>query len=153
MELNNNPEFDKSENQIIRLIEKVPIFAGLAPPEQRIIARRFKLVTSAINEIIIEQGDRSDHLYIIVTGNVLVAKKKESGEWVKVKILGPGDFFGEIAILRKVPRTARVTSQTRCTLLTIEAQPFLEIYQFLPAKSQYNIQMVVEKRLAELAYF
>lgn len=152
MEMNSDPELEQSENEILRMIEKVPIFAGLSPPEQRVIARRFKLATAQTDEIIIEQGDRSNQLYIIVRGQVLVSKKKESGEWAKVKVLRIGDFFGEIAILRKIPRTARVSSLSNCLLLTIEAQDFLEIYQYLPAHSQYNIQMVVKKRLEELSF-
>ncbi|MCC5791941.1 MAG: cyclic nucleotide-binding domain-containing protein [Legionellaceae bacterium] len=151
MDEKTNFDSDQSANQILRLIEKVPIFTGLNPPEQRLISRKFKLVTTQPNEIIIEQGDSSDHLYIIVTGQVTVTRQKESGEWVKVETLRPGDFFGEIAILREIPRTARVSSQTNCSLLTLEARHFVEIYQYLTTQSKYNIQMVVEKRLAELA--
>jgi CRP/FNR family cyclic AMP-dependent transcriptional regulator len=103
--------------------------------------------------IVIEQDDVSNNLYIIINGYVLVSKRKLSNEWVKVNQLGPGDFFGEIALLRNVRRTARVTTKTLCTFLTMNGADFLEIYKYFPARARDNIQIIVAKRLAELSSY
>ena len=67
---------------------------------------------------------------------------------MRVDTLGSGDVFGEIAILRNIPRTARITTETPCTFLTITAKNFLEMYQYFPPESRNNIQLIVAKRLA-----
>lgn len=107
------------------------------------------MVNRNADEIIIEQGEIGDSLYIIIKGRVTVSIRKASRGWIRINTLGPGDVFGEIAILRNIPRTARITTETPCTFLTINAKDFLEIYHYFPPKSRDNIQLIVAKRLAQ----
>lgn len=141
------------ENAVIKMIEQIPIFAGIGIHEQHLVARRCHIRKVDADEIVIEQDDVSDFLYLIVEGSVLVTKKSHSNGWVKVAALNKGDFFGEIAILRNIRRTARVTTETPCTLLTLSGEDFLKIYQTFPRQSRDNIQLVVAKRLAELSNY
>lgn len=139
-----------SQANILRLINNVNIFSGIGIPEQHLLADKCVIVNRNAGEIIIEQGEAGDRLFAIIQGRVLVSVKKEGSEWIKVNVLGPGDAFGEIAILRNVPRTARVTTETSCTFLTVCAKDFLEIYQYFPPQSRDNIQLIIAKRLAGL---
>lgn len=138
---------------ILRMLDNIPIFAGIGVHEQHLVASRCKLRQVPADEIVIEQDDISDYLYLIVDGIVVVSKKNPSKGWVKVNILTKGDFFGEIAILRNIRRTARVSTKTPCTFLTLNGADFLEIYQHFPSKSRDNIQIVVAKRLAQLRLY
>lgn len=143
-----NPE---SRSDILKLINNTPIFSGVGLPEQQMLADNCFIMQRGKEEVIIEQDEVGDTLYIIIKGRVLILLKNQSTGWVRVNILHPGDVFGEIAILRHIPRTARVVTDTPCTFLTIDAKHFLEIYQYFPPKSRDNIQLIVEKRLASLA--
>lgn len=95
-------------------------------------------------------GDEiGDRLYIIIKGTVEVCVKTNSKGWKRINTLGPGDVFGEIAILRNIRRTARIVTITACQFLTINAKDFLDVYQYFPARARDNIQLVVAKRLQE----
>lgn len=140
-----------SLSDILTVINNVSIFSGIGIPEQHLLANKCHLLQSDKEEMIIDQGAVGDTLYVIIKGRVNVLIKSASKGWVRVNTLGPGDVFGEIAILRGIPRTARITTQTPCLFLTVSAKEFLDIYQYFPPKSRDNIQLVVAKRLAHIA--
>ena len=71
--------------------------------------------------VVIREGDPGDRYYLIVSGTVRVSKEGE-----EVRTMGPGDGFGEIALLRDVPRTATVTAVDELTTLSLERDEFLE---------------------------
>jgi len=139
-----------SEADLLRTINYASIFSGIGIHEQHMLADKCHISHRESGEIIIEQGEVADRLYMIIKGTVLVSKRTVLNEWIHVNTLGPGDIFGEIAILRSYPRTARVTTETPCTFLSVNAEDFLHIYQYFPAHSRDNIQLVIAKRLAEL---
>lgn len=132
----------------LKVVNNTSIFAGIGIHEQNLLVDKLFVIHRNADEIIIEQGEIGDSLYIILKGRVHVLVKHEYKGWLRINTLGPGDVFGEIAILRNIPRTARITTETPCTLLTINAKDFLDIYQYFPAKSRDNIQLFVAKRLA-----
>lgn len=138
-----------SDFDTLRVINTVPIFAGIGRHEQQLLARKLSLIERNADEIVIEQGEIADRLYIIIRGRVLITIKSKSQGWVCINKLGAGDVFGEIAILRNSLRTARVTTMEPCVFLSINAQDFLEIYELFPPKSRDNIQLIVAKRLAQ----
>lgn len=117
------------------------------------LAEKSVVTQCGAEEIIIEQGEIGDKLYIIMKGQMLVSVKTLSMGWKKVNVLGPGDVVGEIAVLRRIPRTARVSALTACKYLTISAEDFFDVYQYFPAHARDNIQLVMAKRLQELGVY
>lgn len=141
-----------SEADISRAIGKTEIFASLGIHEQHTMANKLYVIQRKEQEIVIEQGDVGDSLYIIIKGYVHVSVKHRFKGWIRINRLGPGDVFGEIAILRNIRRTARITTECPCVFLTINARDFLEIYQTFPDRYRDNIQLFVAKRLAGYAH-
>lgn len=72
-------------------------------------------------DVIVREGDAGDAAYIVAEGECEVHKRVQGGTAV-VKILGPGDVFGEMAILTAGPRTATVVAKTDATMLVLTAQ-------------------------------
>lgn len=138
---------------VLKAIYNANIFSGIGITEQKMLAEKSVVTLCGPEEIIIEQGEIGDKLYIIIDGQMLVSVKDINVGQRKVNILGSGDVFGEIAILRRIPRTARVSTITPCKFLSINAHDFFEAYQYFPPRARDNIQLVIAKRLAQLGSY
>ena len=74
-------------------------------------------------EAVIHEGDAPDALYVLVDGAAVVT----SAAGGRLNAMAAGDFFGEIGLLKGVPRTATVTSTEPCTLLRMDGETFLSL--------------------------
>ncbi len=104
----------------LELLLGSPIFAPLPPPALEALAVRLEPRRLSAGETVFAQGDPGDDYYLIDEGEVRVEVDGEP-----VAELGPGEGFGEIALLRPVPRTATVTALTDLKLYALEREHFL----------------------------
>jgi MFS family permease len=100
-----------------------PIFAGMPPARLEAAARRLVTVPVTAGEVVVRQGEPADRFYIIDAGTFRVTQSASGSEAV-LRDLAPGDVFGEIGLLRGVPRTATVTATTDGVLYALDAGPF-----------------------------
>jgi MFS family permease len=129
----------------LAVLRSIPIFAPLDIPTVDHLAQQLRARLSPAGTVVVRQGDIGDRFYVIDRGSVEV-----SADGRVVATLGPGDFFGEIALLRDVPRTATVTALEETRLLTLERD------QFLGAVTGYSwslleVDRVTSERLSRLA--
>jgi MFS family permease len=125
----------------IEVLRSLPLFSPLAAPELEGVAMDLIAVSYERGDDVIVEGDAGDRFYVIRSGSVEVAR---GGEWVAT--LEAGDSFGEIALLRDVPRTATVTALEPLELLALERADFLEAVTGHPI-SREEADAVVEDRL------
>jgi MFS family permease len=104
----------------LELLQAIPIFAPLSPPVLEGLASRLVPVHAAVGETIVKQGETGDRFYMVVSGEVEVSI---DGQVQAAQ--GPGDHFGEIALLRDVPRTATITAKTEVDLFALERDEFI----------------------------
>jgi MFS family permease len=104
----------------LALLRGIPIFAPLPPVTLEQLASRLSRVHVPAGEIIFRQGDPGDRFYVIGEGEVEIAPHGGPP-----KTLGRGAYFGEIALLRDVPRTATVTTRTGVELYLLERDVFI----------------------------
>jgi MFS family permease len=105
----------------LALLRSLPLFAPLSAPVIERLASLLVPVEVDAGSAIVRQGDPGDRFYIVTEGEVEVSKDGRP-----VASLEKGDFFGEIALLRDVPRTATVTARTNVQLYALERDDFLE---------------------------
>ena len=106
------------------LLRSVPLFAGLEKKDLELLAKTFKERTFTPGEQIAREGDRGIGFFVIESGTAKVTRGGEDRV-----MLGPGDYFGEIALIDDGPRTASVTADTdlKCWGLTSwEFKPLVE---------------------------
>jgi len=126
----------------VALLRAVPFFAPLPEPTVEGLAARLHRVEFAAGSRVFAQGDAGDNFYVVESGDVDLEL-----DGVPAKRLGAGDFFGEIALLRDVPRTGTITAATDATLLSLEREDFLAAVTGASEASQ-AAETVVGERLA-----
>jgi MFS family permease len=104
----------------LELLRRIEIFAQLPEPVLERLAAGATPISIGADQIIVSRGEAGNHFYAIATGKVAV--ELDDGT---TRELGPGDFFGEIALLRDVPRTATVRALEPLKLYAIERDDFL----------------------------
>lgn len=109
-----------------------PLFSELDDGLLQEISHFFVTESYASGRTLIHEGDIGDKLYVIVHGKVEVLKKDGEGENRPVAVLTDGDFFGEVALLRSVPRTATVNTLTPVVCVTLQREFFQSFVQRSP---------------------
>ena len=104
------------------LLRAIPMFAPLNPVTLDHLARVLDRVEVVAGDVIVHEGDESDLFYVIESGRVQVTAA--DGQVLREE--GPGDYFGEIGLLRDVPRTATITAMEPTLLLALEREEFLD---------------------------
>jgi CRP-like cAMP-binding protein len=128
----------------LALLGSQTIFAPLPPPTIERVASRLTPVEATASSAIVRQGEPGDRFYTIESGEVAVSKDGR-----EVASLGPGDFFGEIALLRDVPRNATVAARTpRVHLYALQREDFLEAVTGHPQSAQ-AAEAVARERLGD----
>jgi voltage-gated potassium channel len=122
------------------MIARVPLFAELDAAAISDIMELLRAQVAEADEVIVRVGDPAHSMYFIAAGEVEVALKKETLR------LGVGQFFGEVAVLRRARRSATATALTRTNLLVLAAQDLHALMQRDP-RIAARIHDVVAKRV------
>jgi hypothetical protein len=125
----------------LRLLRGLPMFAALSGPVLERLAANVAWLERGAGSVIIRTGDRGDRYYIIAAGSVDI---EVDGRVVRRQ--GAGEGFGEIALIRDVPRTATVRAVGPVELATLERRPFLEALTG-GSRSRAIVAAVVAERL------
>jgi len=80
----------------------------------------------AAGEVVVREGDQATDFFVVKSGSLEVLSSGEKGDHERiVNRLGDGDYFGEIGLLERMPRTATVRTTTDCVLYSIKGDDFL----------------------------
>ena len=120
-----------SLHEEVDMLRRMPLFAQNEPPKLKLIAFTSERVAFDAGHMLFRQGDAANAAFVIVEGKAQVIVEGAGGP-VVVAVLGPNDFFGEIAILCDVPRTASVRADTRLITLRISKELFLRLIKEFP---------------------
>ena len=123
-------------------VARVPLFARLDANAIASVAQLLKPRSVSANQVIVRRGDIADSMYFIMEGEVEVDITPNP---VRLK---QGDFFGEIALVENVPRTATILSLTNCRLLVLETVDFERLTTQIPDLKD-QIKRISDKRLSE----
>jgi CRP/FNR family cyclic AMP-dependent transcriptional regulator len=117
---------------VAAVLASIPLFSGLDATAREVVERHSALRSVRRNTVVIQKGDESGVLYVVISGRLKVSVADEQGKEVILNTLGSGDYFGELAILGDMPRTATVVSLEDSNLLTLSRTAFLELVREQP---------------------
>lgn len=100
-------------------LKNVPLFSDLTHQELGMLADSGSRRKFPAKNIVFHEGDQGDNLLIILSGKVKVLLYGKGGQEFILTILGPGNFFGEMAIFEAAPRSATVMTVEPCELLLL----------------------------------
>ena len=128
----------------LQLIADVPMFSACTKQEIKRIASLANRMEVAGGQTLTNEGDRGKEFFIIAEGDANVTVRGD-----QVATLGPGDFFGETALLDPGPRTATVTAATPMVVYKVEGEDFRSLLIDVPFIAR-NILRGIARRMREL---
>lgn len=136
-------------DQTSRALMAVPLFTQLpsqvvAATAQKVHRRRY-----GAGEVIFHDGDPGRSLCVIESGRVKIVSVSEQGQEVLLAVMGPGDFFGELALFDDMPRSATVLAMEPAQLLTLDREDFFAILDRFPtvARLMFSVLAGLIRRL------
>jgi hypothetical protein len=124
------------------LLRALPIFAPLPGTQLERVARNLEPVTATAGETVIRQGDLGDRFYVVASGELEALYDGNA-----VSRLGRGDGFGEIALLRDVPRTVTIVARSETALYALERADFLDVLTG-SARARREAERIADERMA-----
>lgn len=114
------------------ILSQVTLFSALTEDERQGLTACLRRRQYAKGQIIFVQGDPGTSLYLIQSGRVKIVLTSDEGKERVLAILGPHDFFGELALLDGEPRSADAIAQEACQLMLLQRADFLRYLETRP---------------------
>lgn len=128
------------------ILSSINIFSDLSDNELENLQKVFKPRNYLKNSMIILEEEYGDLVFVVKTGTIKITRVNDEGKEVILALLGPGEIFGELAILDGEARSANALAQENCQLLAINKEDFLDILKHNFSIS-YSLMCELAKRL------
>ncbi|HEV8308276.1 MAG TPA: cyclic nucleotide-binding domain-containing protein [Methylomirabilota bacterium] len=129
----------------VETLRNIPLFAGLPTARLKLIAYTAEVVRFEPGEVIVQQGDAADAVYIIAEGEAEVWLTDADSHRLLLRTMGPHSLFGETAVLCKRRRTATVKAKDRVVTFKISAQLFLDLVRQSPEIGMQVMTVLAER--------
>jgi len=129
----------------VQLIRKIPLFSKLSKKGLEDVAHIADELDLPAGKVMAKQGDRGREFFVLLEGEADVTKGGES-----INTMHGGDFFGEIALVTQMPRTATVTATTDVRVLVITERDFAALLKRSPEVGRGVAEALAERIAPEL---
>ena len=134
-----------SHDTKVEALKRAPLFEGLSKTQLSELAKRTEDLDFAPGRVLIHEGERGDEFYVIMEGEAEVTR---GGQQVATR--GGGEFFGEVALVEDVPRTATVTAVTPIRAFVLTRGRFLRLLDEQP-EIERQVLRALAKRLVSVS--
>jgi CRP/FNR family cyclic AMP-dependent transcriptional regulator len=126
----------------LAVLRKHPIFCDLDPEALDQLCRYAKHSSLKRGATIVSKGDPGNSLVAVVSGTVKISISSPDGRSAILNLIGPGEIFGEVAVLDGLARTADATANTNCEIYVIDRRDFLPFVRSQPALAMKFIELL-----------
>jgi len=116
-----------SSDTKVELLRKAPLFADLTKAELEHLAKVTEDLEVEAGRVLCREGELAQEFFVIIEGEAEATKDGKT-----LSTMGPGDFFGEIALLEDIPRTATVTATTELRFFVLSRRSFWSMVDAMP---------------------
>jgi CRP-like cAMP-binding protein len=134
--------------QVNQVLKKVPFFQTLGKESMDFIVDRLKFHSFENGVDVVKIGDPGDTMFIVVAGEVDVLIKGADGGESKVAVIGPGNYFGEMALMTGEPRSATIRTNRECEMFSLHKDDFDIILEKYPSIS-LSLGKIMSQRLRQ----
>lgn len=103
------------------LLRDIGLFGGLSDESLERLASQLPELRAEPGKVVVREGDLATEMFVVIAGELEVVKQATDGSTVRVALLGPGDWFGEMTIIDVQPRSASVRALAPSVLLSMSA--------------------------------
>lgn len=129
----------------LSVLRKHPIFADLEPEAFEQLCRYAKHATLKRGATLFSKGDPGVSLYAVISGTVKMSISSSEGRNAILNIIGPGEIFGEMALLDGGSRSADAIANSNCELFVIDRREFIPFVKSQPALAMKFIELLCER--------
>jgi CRP-like cAMP-binding protein len=133
------------ESSKLAVLGKHPMFCDLEPEALDQLCRYAKHSTLKRGATIVSKGDPGNSLVVVVSGTVKISISSPDGRSAILNLIGPGEIFGEVALLDGRARTADATANTNCEIYVIDRRDFIPFVRSQPALAMKLIELLCER--------
>ena len=133
-----------------RLFASNRLFEGIEPEVLRDMRYGMQLLQFDTDEIVFNEGDKGDSLYLIGSGSVRISKQGRAGEQETLGVIESGSFFGEMALLDRQPRSATAVAAEPTILAGVDDEVFQYLLDLAPSRLHLNFLRLVSERLRQV---
>lgn len=126
-------------------IRRIPLLSEISEDEVALVLRELRITQYPRRETIIQKGSAPDSLLFLIAGQLQVIDVTENGREVGLRILSPGEFFGEIAVINGCPRTAFVVALTNVVVAFLPRSTALHLFSHSPSIANKMMGMLAKK--------
>ena len=126
----------------LAVLRKHPIFCDLDPEALDQLCRYAKHATLKRGAAIFSKGDAGNSLVAVIRGTVKISISSAEGRSAILNLIGPGEIFGEVALLDGLARTADATANSNCEIFVIDRREFLPFVRSQPALAMKFIELL-----------
>jgi CRP/FNR family transcriptional regulator, cyclic AMP receptor protein len=131
---------------LVDFLRRMPLFAGLNQDEIKLLAGSIRPRRYQQGESIFFEGDLGQVFYLIQAGRVRIYVQNEEGQETSVVLYGPGDLFGELAVIDGLPRSASAVALSETLVYTMDRDAFRERMRLSPQLA-HNFMKALSVRL------
>lgn len=129
-------------------LRDIGLFGGISDESLARLATELPELRAEPGKTVVNEGDLSTEMFVVIGGELEVVKRALDGSTVRVAMLGPGDWFGEMAILDVQPRSASVRALAPSLLLTMSADQVDRLLYRVSPKDYSLLVMNIARELS-----
>ncbi|NVM75107.1 CRP-like cAMP-binding protein [Duganella sp. SG902] len=126
-------------------LRKIPLLAELSEEEMQRVKADMRIRQYAKREVVLQKGASGDSLLFLLSGSLQVVDITEDGRAIGLRMLAPGDFFGEIAVINGSMRSASVVALTPVLVALLPRQTALHLFAHSPSVANHMLRFLAAK--------